>query len=339
MSHLHVLPVERKTVYEHNDTFVWNGITGIEAADGVILYSWYTGGEREPRPENLVVFTRSMDGGETWASPEIACDPPGAVRAADPMLWIGPDGVLRHWLCVNDSAKDSGDWQVLERTSSDYCGPSVSWTEPTVIEAGLGDWLNMNKPIVLSDGSWMFPAMVRNGPSKGLSYFEGFKCAGVVITADAGLTWEGRTTPDFAGSWIWEPMVIQRDNGDILMYFRTDYGQIFQVHSADQGRTWSEFSATGIPNPNTRFHLRKLPTGQIILLNNPNAENWGKRTPLALHISRDDARTWPEMYIIDTGEIFMYPDACLDADGHTLHMSYENRKDIFYASFDLAQVL
>ena len=334
-----LLPVDRKVIYQHNDRFVWNGITSIEARDGVLLYSWYTGGEREPRPENLVVFTRSLDGGETWEDLEIACDPPGNVRAADPTLWIDPNGTLRHWVCVNDTDKDVGDWEIRERTATDYCGPSINWTEWRVIEPGLPDWLTINKPIVRSDGAWLFPAMIRNGPSKGLSYFEGFKRGGLVISADQGETWTGHMTGDFQGSWVWEPMVFEQDNGDLAMSIRTDVGQIFQTRSSDGGESWSHFWGTGIPNPNTRFHLRKLPSGEVILLNNPNAKNWGERTPLAIHLSRDDGETFGELYIIDTDEIFMYPDATLDADGHTLHISYENRKDIFYARFNLGQIV
>jgi hypothetical protein len=35
----------------------------------------------------------------------------------------------------------------------------------------------------------------------------------------------------------------------------------------------------------------------------------------------------------------MYPDAELDPDGSRLHILYENRKDVFYASLELADVL
>lgn len=339
MKDLCLLPVDRRVIYRRNERFVWNGITSIEVRGDVILYSWYTGGEGEPRVENLVVFTRSLDGGETWEDLEIACDPPGSVRAADPTLWIDPQGNLRHWVCVNDTGREAGDWEVRERVSEDYCGAAVTWRPWRRVEAGLGDWLNINKPIVRSDGAWVYPAMVRTGPSGGRPYFEGFKCGAVVVSADGGETWTGYRTGEFQGSWVWEPMVFERDDGDIVMFIRTDVGQIFQARSADGGETWSPFSGTGLPNPNTRFHLRKLPGGPVIVLNNPSAKNWGERTPLALHVSRDDGESFRELYILDTDELFMYPDAALGGDGHTLHMSYENRRDIFYARCDLREVL
>ena len=35
----------------------------------------------------------------------------------------------------------------------------------------------------------------------------------------------------------------------------------------------------------------------------------------------------------------MYPDAELDDDGHTLHLHYESRKEVYYAKLDVRAVL
>ena len=58
-----------------------------------------------------------------------------------------------------------------------------------------------------------------------------------------------------------------------------------------------------------------------------------------MHVSDDDGRTFSRLVILDVDGKTMYPDADLDPDGHTLHMMYEDRKDIFYASLDLKEVL
>ena len=49
----------------------WQGIPGIErTAKGRVFASWFTGGPKEPSPDNTVVLSRSDDGGKTFSTPE-----------------------------------------------------------------------------------------------------------------------------------------------------------------------------------------------------------------------------------------------------------------------------
>ena len=59
-----------------------------------------------------------------------------------------------------------------------------------------------------------------------------------------------------------------------------------------------------------------------------------------MYISYDDGHHFSRLVILEgVDDPMMYPDADLDPDGHTLHIFYENRKDIFYAPLDLREVL
>jgi Neuraminidase (sialidase) len=49
----------------------WQGIPGLErTANGRVFVSWFTGGNKEPEPENTVVLSHSDDGGKTFAPPQ-----------------------------------------------------------------------------------------------------------------------------------------------------------------------------------------------------------------------------------------------------------------------------
>ena len=94
--------VSRKVVYEHNEKYQWNGCGAIVATETALIISWYTGGVKEPTTDNLVVWNRSLDRGKTWSEPVEISNPPGLVRAADPMLWRDSKGVVHFTYATND---------------------------------------------------------------------------------------------------------------------------------------------------------------------------------------------------------------------------------------------
>ena len=85
----------------------WQGIPGIErSAKGRVFVCWFTGGTKEPSPENTVLLSYSDDGGKTFTPPEAMALPlSDGTRCFDPALWIDPKGRL--WYLFNRSVKDS----------------------------------------------------------------------------------------------------------------------------------------------------------------------------------------------------------------------------------------
>jgi predicted neuraminidase len=323
--------VKPVTVYKPTNHHTWNGIASVEVTPkGRVFIAWYTGGPREPDDANLCLLSRSDDGGQTWAQPEVISDPPGRTRAADPTLWMDPDNRL--WLFWNEDHGDreENDLELWAKTSTDYEGDSVAWSEPRILRCNLPHFRTVNRPTVLDNGEWLMPLMVRTGPREGHAYFHHYHNCAAMISADRGQTWHAYQTPGGPGDWLWEPMVFQRQDGSLVMYVRTQFGRIWQTISTDRGRTWSAPEATAIPNPNTRFWVARLNSGEIALLNNPNArQGFENRDPLALCLSHDDGRTYDKMYYLDGGRPVCYPDAVETPDG-TLHIVYENRKEIYY---------
>ena len=348
--------LDRVVVYEHNDRDKWNGCGAIAWCQSALFIGWYTGGWREPLPMNRVVWSRSRDNGQSWSAPAVIADPPGAPRACDPMLWRDPRDILHFTYGINDMTvqTDAGagpypttkDWQFLHRTCDDPAADLVTWSQAERMAPDFDYFFN-NKPIVLRNGEWLVPIAVRTRPGKGQPFHEGFCAAGALISGDGGNTWSGHRSPELEKSGygpqdvaVWEAGAFQRDDGTVVIFVRNSWGVIQATESVDNGRTWSEFEPTAIPNPSSRFHVRKLPGGPVICLNNPSAVfDPQSRRYLSMHVSYDDGRAFSRLIVLDVEGRTMYPDADLDGDGHTLHIMYENRKDIFYASLDLREVL
>ena len=97
----------------------WQGIPGIErTAKGRVFASWFTGGPKEPAPENTVVLSYSEDAGKTFTPPEaIAMPSSEGTRVFDPTLWIDPKGRL--WYVFNRGNKDTAQHDVWARICDD----------------------------------------------------------------------------------------------------------------------------------------------------------------------------------------------------------------------------
>ena len=53
--------LDRTTIFRHDSEHLWNGCGTITTDGSTILTAWYTGGYKEPHPDNYVVFSRSFD--------------------------------------------------------------------------------------------------------------------------------------------------------------------------------------------------------------------------------------------------------------------------------------
>jgi hypothetical protein len=97
----------------------WQGIPGLErTAKGRVFVCWFTGGPKEPSPDNTVVLSRSDDGGKTFTPPEAMALPlSDGTRTFDPTLWIDPKGRL--WYLFNRGNKDIPKHDVWARICDD----------------------------------------------------------------------------------------------------------------------------------------------------------------------------------------------------------------------------
>ncbi len=318
----------------------WQGIPGVERAPGGRLWAtWYAGGTGEG-PLNYVLLSTNDDNGDAWSKPTLAVDPEDPVRAYDPCLWTDPQGRL--WLFWAQSAGlwdgRGGVWAMVADNPDD---PRPNWSAPRRI----ADGVMMNKPTVLKNGEWLLPisgwrfkeprieeGLVKMGhpaPAEAAKAFarplgprEGSM---VFVSADQGKTFEYRGQALVPEPQHDEHMVVERRDGSLWMLVRTAYG-IGESVSTDNGATWSAGGPSGIEHPVTRFFVRRLQSGRLLLVRHiPDPENPKLRANLAAYLSDDDGASWKGGLMLDERANVSYPDGTEAPDG-TLYIIYDRER-------------
>jgi len=322
---------------------LFQGIPGIERSPGGLLWAtWYAGGPDQPGegPNNFLVLAASRDGGLHWEETALVHPPTPELRVFDPCLWVDPLGRL--WLFWAQSGEHfdgrAGVWASIAEHPDD---PATGWSAPRRLCHGV----MMNKPTVLSNGDWLLPAAVwRRGPRR--HDFSSIGGSGVVASADQGATWHlrGRAVPENPS--YDEQMVLEGNDGSLRMLIRTRDG-IAQSLSTDAGRTWSPTRIAGIPHADSRFFLRRLASGRVLLVtHNPptkgDAGLTGARSHLTAWLSEDDGATWRGGLLLDEREGISYPDGVEEPDGR-IRIIYDrdrqHSREILLATFSESEIL
>jgi len=140
----------------------------------------------------------------------------------------------------------------------------------------------------------------------------------VFRSTDQGKTWTRIGHAEVPMANDNEPMIVERKDGSLWMLTRTMYG-IGESFSTDRGRTWTEGRASGIRHPVARFHIRRLKSGNLLLikLNPPEIEYivGRSRSHMTAYLSEDDGRTWIGGLLLDERDRVSYPDSTQGGDG------------------------
>ena len=299
----------------------WQGIPALDRGpSGRLWASWYTGGKGEDE-DNYVVIVNSDDDGATWSKPQLVIDPPGQVRAFDQVLWHDPLGRL-WFLWAQSHYKFDGRAGVWFIRCDDPVSADRAWTEPRRI----ADGVMMNKPTILSSGEWLFPvAMWHYAPEPPRDYptprCQGIAQCDVLCTEDCGKTFALRggasLPPEDQG---YEQMVVERKDGSLWMLMRARYG-IGESESFDAGRTWTTGRKTDLGGPGSRFFIRRLNSGRLLLVNHHDfmsregQPDFHKRNNLTAMLSDDEGRGWKGGLVLDDRFQTTYPDGCQADDG------------------------
>lgn len=296
----------------------FQGIPGIEITPaGRLWATWYAGGTTEG-PENYVLLITSNDKGKTWSRPITVIDPPGNIRAYDPTLWIDPE--MRLWLfwaqCYsreNGNIFDgiAGVWGIH---TNDIESDQPVWSKPVRLANGV----MMNKPTILSNGEWAFPTALWTNISGGTVADELKKeqSANITISADKGKTFFLKGGVDVPQRVFDEHMIVELRDQRLWMLVRTEYG-IGESFSSDFGKTWNPGKDSGIPGPNSRFFIRRLQSGNLLLVTHQiDSQNPRLRQLLTAYLSDEEGKSWQGGLVLDERESVSYPDGTQDADGN-----------------------
>ena len=298
----------------------WQGIPGLErTAKGRVYVSWFTGGPKEPSPDNTVVLSYSDDAGKTFTPPEAMALPTNdGSRCYDPCLWIDPKGRL--WYLFNRSIKDSTEHGVYARICDDPDASPPAWGSEFRVGFDGPFSFRMNKPVVLSTGEWVLPVVHATQPVAGWAGFDAKQVFGAATSTDEGKTWKLHGAIKTAKAGL-ENMIVELKDGRLWMLIRTEK-VLWESHSSDKGITWTPGRPTSIATPHSRFFIRRLCSGNLLLVNH---HKFTGRSHLTAQLSTDDGATWNEGLLLDErgGQNYpngvpggvSHPDGVQDKDG------------------------
>ncbi len=283
----------------------FQGIPSLAVAPGGRLWAnWYAGVTPGEDQNNYVVLSSSGDNGRTWKE-SLVIDPdgPGTARAFDPELWVAPDGRLFvFWAQMDRTIRDT-DLGVWFMATGEPDAENPEWTTPRRI----GDGVMMCKPLVLSTGEWALPIS---------KWKEHDHSAQMIVSTDRGGTWKlrGACNVPVKARQFDEHMFIERRDGSFWLLVRTTYG-IGESVSTDRGKTWPELKPSKILHTPARFFVRRLNSGNLLLVKHGPLETKTGRSHLTAYVSKDDGTTWGGGLLLDERRGVSYPDGQQTPDG------------------------
>lgn len=304
----------------------------VELKDGSLFLVWQEfekgKGDSDFFPGRLVAAT-SKDGGRNWAGHKVLVpNEPGDINVFSPSLLRLPDGDILFCFMRYHS---------FDKAKNRYPPASafawISRDEAKTFTPLATLW--KVKPITLCSatlrqtkaGRILLPTN-RDPSKKGEpDHWE----ASCIYSDDGGKTWtESENWVDVPKRGAMEPHVEELHDKSLLMVMRTQMGSVYQAKSTDGGKTWSKATSLGVEAPESCPDLIKVPsTGDLLLIYNASkydpkwASHFGKRTPLAAAISKDDGKTWskPRHFETDSGWAYSNPGCCFTSKG-TLIVNY-----------------
>lgn len=301
--------------------------------DGRILfvYSRFRGSYDDGAPSDLAA-SWSDDEGESWSEPVTVL----------PASLYNTDNVMSVTLLRMNSG-DVGLFYIVKQTGTvNRMMLSLSKDEGRTyyrhIECTLPDRpgyyvLNNDRVERLSTGRLVMPMVYHRGGCGPDDYMDGRGFACFLLSDDDGETWrEAADTvfPPFThtSSGLQETGVIEKKNGVLWAYNRTDMMYQYEYFSMDGGEHWTVPQPSRFTSPCSPMKIDRHPqTGDLYAVWNPipnyngryaSGSGWG-RTPVVWAVSRDDGISWSDCRMIEGDEehgycypaIFFTDDGCM----------------------------
>jgi predicted neuraminidase len=321
--------LEKSFIYTEAPYPECHASTLVETPSG-ILAAWF-GGTSEKDPDVGIWLSRRE--GDSWSEPVEVAD---GVQHADkryptwnPVLQydagsgqtllfykVGPTP-SNWWGMLMTSDDDGKTWSQGVRLPEDILGPVK------------------NKAVQRPDGSWLCGSSTEH---------DGWRVH-MEITPDQGKSWE-RVGP-LSGKdsdKVIQPTIFVHGPQKYQILCRTKKSsEIMQSWSEDGGLSWSDFTGTSLPNPNSGLDGVTLADGRHLLVYNhtqtPKGKWGGPRSPLNVAISSDGIH-WEAVMKLETdpGE-YSYPAVVQTADG-MVHITYTwKRERVRYVVLDPAKLV
>ena len=306
--------------------------------DGSLLSLIYTGGYKEPHPENVVAAVQSYDDGKTWSEPRVLFSHPERACWGSELFTEGAKPELFFMTYLPDTL-----WNEIRAFISTTDDSGRTWSEPRSVP-GVPPNFIVRQGKVLHDGSRIIPVywLEQKHAWKIPNYRDG-----AIGEATCGFLRSENDGKSYSlhgylqGAWLNEPEVIETSPGNLLAFLRSKAGVLMKSSSRDSGRTWSPPEKTAIPNPGSKIVLYRV-RDAIVLLNNvcpldANAPKWRNR--MELWVSRDACRSWcKKLLLAEIPDYVPNPYFWIDRE-HVPMISYphgfaDDEKELLYVALD-----
>lgn len=298
---------DKEEIFDRSDDKrIWQGIPSIEYTDGGKTYACFYSGMTTETIGNYILVYRSDDG-INFGEPFAIVLPHDGFRCYDPSMWIDP--LNRLWL-IWSQAPDRGTYGAI---CDDPDARNPVFGNPFYI----GRDVMMCRPTVLSTGEWIFPIAVwarYEAPD-----YPVLSGAYAYVTNDHGKTFQARGKAKLNKSVFDEHMFIEHAQ-KLSVYVRTSYG-IAVSDSYDGGKHWIGDRKL-MNGPSSRFHIRRLQSGRLLLIYHDNTT---QRKDLTAFLSEDEGETWKYKLLLDERTSVSYPDAKIDQNGR-IHIIYDRER-------------
>lgn len=254
-----------------------NGVV-MTSFKGNLYCMWQSSQSDEDAADTKVVYSRSVDDGNTWSKPTVLA------------------ATLPNGYCT------SGGWHAMADTLVAYINtwpdgvdPIGGYTRYMVSVDGI-EW-SVPKDLMLADGSRLNgvfeqdPHILPNGRIVNAAHLQpGLKVAPIYTDDPTGIRgWkiaDFECVDDGKASRELEPSVYRKADGTLVMIFRdqkSSYRKMAAV-STDNGETWSGSIQTEFPDARTKQSAGNLPDGTAYFACNPVDNKL--RSPLVLVLSK-----------------------------------------------------
>ena len=308
-------------------------------------------------------LSRSADGGQTWAAPQVimdmgeygglpqeqnGCSDPGIIvdRQTGEIfcfaVWMNGKPGKHQWTAdgsepgfeIGKSAQ-----MMLVRSLDD----GLTWTKPENLTRKLKQeawWLLAPAPqqgISLDDGTLVMPVQGRDA--------EGVPLATIMTSRDHGRSWSVGKPAYSQGN---ECQAAQLADGSIMLNMRNDRERFRAVYvTRDLGQTWQphETNRNTLIEPNCNASLIALDYGpqgktqRVLLFSNPHTQQG--RTHQTIQVSFDDGRSWPEKYhlLLDEGRGAGYSSLTRIDDRHVGVVYEGSQAQLTFEKLSLDEIL
>lgn len=301
--------------------------TIVETTENTLVAAWF-GGTKERDPDVGIWVTRQEKGRWTEAVEVANGIQPSGPRLPtwNPVLFQATKGPLMLFYKVGPNPRE---WWGELKTSEDG---GRTWSAARRLPEGILGPVK-NKPVVLSDGSWLSPSSTEGK--------DGWRVH-LELSRDQGKTWTlvGPLEKGIGLEAI-QPSVLFHGKELLQLVCRSKNGILVDAWSRDNGATWTELRALGLPNPNSGTDAVTLADGRQLLVYNHSAPpldrpSKGLRYPIDVAVSKD-GRTWTHVLTLDDKELkagYAYPAVIQSSDG-LVHITYTwDRKMIKHVVLD-----